>query len=193
METAVFTATTLLLPPSAQLLPFPEVFGKTTLNQDTTTLPPQCRIHKPDLHLHNLSPAEEEQIHYVQKMDALYDTLIADPDDQPWNIAEVTNHCITKQKGIKRIIVQTNWYNDDNPTWEPMNAICLQQPEILAIYAATRNLTKHPDWSWTLPFSQNPCNTDKLAWALTTTIQKEQKYKFGVAVPKFIAHALYLD
>jgi len=54
-------------------------------------------------------------------------------------------------------------------------------------------ITSHQDWRWTLDYANANENHSKLVRAFQTAVAKERKYKFGVKVPKSIAHALYLD
>jgi len=75
----------------------------------------------------------------------------------------------------------------------PMEAVQLQQPQTLVEYAIRKQLTSHPDWTWMREFAKAPGNQARIVKAFLAIAQKGPKYKFGIKVPRSIAHALLLD
>jgi len=101
-------------------------------------------------------------------------------------------HHVFKQGSTHKVLVKVHWQNDQ-PTWQDMAAVHIQQPEILVTYAFVHGLDKHPDWKWTL----SHCDLDEwrahIVNAFKATSENGPWYKFGIEVPHSLKHALFLD
>jgi len=124
----------------------------------------------------------------VQSLDALDDA--GNPSELTWQGQHVSNHhvIIPKNKCPQRVIVKVHWANDE-PTWVNMDAIWMQQPELLVAYAIEKGLSMHPDWCWIATYLNFHCKCFTIQQAFKSAVEQAPKYKFGVEVLQSLGHA----
>jgi len=74
-----------------------------------------------------------------------------------------------------------------------MQALWIQQPEVLVIYAIQRGIHKHKDWQWVKAYSDYDKQCLHVRRILKSAVEKAPRYKFGIEVPRSLSHALWLD
>jgi len=192
LQTAIITTAATMFPATTQLVEFPIVFTTPFSTEGMVQATDRAQLKRPDLVMHTMGKAEQQQLQYVQQMDELIEDLTKDPDDLAWNITQILDHRIWKQNGKRRVLVKIEWPNDSN-TWECLEAVRLQQPETLVVYALSHNLGNHVDWTWTQQYAKHSEHKAKLTMALKVAVERGKKYKFGIEVPRSVTHALFLD
>jgi len=192
LQTAIIATAATLFPPTTQFVNFPVVFETPLSCEGLVQSSLRAQINRPNLSIDAMNKGERQQLRYVQQMDELIEGLVADPDDAAWDITKVISHCVYKRHGKRQLLVKIQWTNDGH-TWERNEAIRLQQPEVLVAYALHHSLGHHKDWQWTKEYAKQSEHKAKLVMALRVAVERGKKYKFGIEVPRSVAHALYLD
>jgi len=139
-----------------------------------------------------LNKHQLNQLRYIQALDIAQDETDRDVEHLLWQGKRVLAHRVFKQGTTHKVLVKVHWQNDQ-PTWQDIAAVHIQQPEILVTYAFVHGLDKHPDWKWTL----SHCDLDEqrahIVKAFKATSDNGPWYKFGIEVPCSLKHALFLD
>lgn len=146
---------------------------------------------KPDYCLKGLDHIEEQQLKYVQSLDSYIES--DDDNSQLWSPTHVIDHrVITKGKmGRKVLRVKVGWLTE-SPSWIDADSLRIQDPILLITYAYKRKLYRDPRWKWTIGVKEDDINN--MIKAFKAKIDpRVPKYKFGIEVPKSIAHAFLLD
>jgi len=135
---------------------------------------------------------QKEQLQYLQSLD-----LAMEEDakqDKTWWAKYVSSHHVLPAKGEQPrcVIVWVYWQNDDS-TWINADALHMQQPHLLVMYAARKGLDKFTGWKWTREYLEFDNVPSKVRKAFKVATEWAPKYKFGIKVPHSIWHALWLD
>ena len=69
---------------------------------------------------------------------------------EDWEHESILNHRWSRDKKRKgKIDVQTKWVGYDQPTWEPVEVIMIDDPVTLAKYAQDKKIEHQAAWKWT--------------------------------------------
>ena len=132
---------------------------------------------------------EYEEI--INKANRDEDGVVAD-----WEYEEILDHRWSKDKKRKgKIDVLLKWAGYEEPTWEPMEVIKVDDPVTLAKYAHDRGITGQSMWKWTGKYLKRPKRFQRLYKQAVLRKKRSNiiKYQFGVRVPRSINEALKLD
>ena len=108
--------------------------------------------------------------------------------DYIWKVDKITS---TKRRG-RDIYLQVIWKSGGH-SWISLKSLRLHDPYSCVMYAISKKLIHHPEWSWTTDFIDDTDEYSKLIHALKTSKQMGPKYQFGVEIPRSVRHALEID
>jgi len=84
-------------------------------------------------------------------------------------------------------------FTDGDIKWVSMEAVRLQDPTALAIYALEHNLIQSPGWKWCKDYICHGVERNDRRRAMATKTVGSPKYKFGIEIPTSPTHAYKLD
>ena len=111
-----------------------------------------------------------------------------------WEFDHIMDHRWSKDRKGK-IDLLIKWTGYEDPTWEPLEVIKVDDPITVAKYAQDKNLTGQAMWKWAERYLKRTKRFQRyyrqvlLMKKRTNTI----KYQFGYRVPRTIKEALKLD
>jgi hypothetical protein len=81
-------------------------------------------------------------------------------------------------------------WKDESTTWEDLKDLKESNPVQVAEYAVTNKIVSQPAFAWWVPFTLK--KRDRIIAKVNTRYLK-RTHKFGIEVPKSVAHAMRLD
>ena len=149
------------------------------------------------------APDNERFLIRLQQLDLFTGDL-----DPNWQIIRVLDHAVKRvhSRTRKRIYTPDNpaparrtvrvkvLFRNEETVWVDLDAVRMQDPLPLVLYANRRKLSSHQDWNWIKPFLKEGGGERleelRLAFAVRSTAPH---FQFGVEIPKYVAHAFELD
>ena len=92
----------------------------------------------------------------------------------------------TMTKGWKLLV---NW-KDGTQSWIPLTEVKDSNPIELAENTVAKEFNKEPAFTWWVPFTLHKCNR---IIAAVNNMTKKKSHKYGIKVPRSVAHAYELD
>ena len=127
----------------------------------------------------------------INKANQEEDGVVAD-----WEYEMILDHRWSKDRKRKgKIDVLLKWAGYEEPTWEPMEVIKVDDPVTLAKYAQDRGITGQSMWKWTDRYLKRPKRFLRLYKQAVLRKKRSNtiKYQFGIRVPRSISEAHKLD
>ncbi len=113
-----------------------------------------------------------------------------------WEFDHIIRHRWAKDKSRKgRMDLLIKWTGYEEPTWEPMEVIKIDDPVTVANYAKENNLLNKSIWKWINKYCKNNKKFNRMYRQAVLQKKKSQtvKYKFGVRIPRTVKEAQKLD
>jgi hypothetical protein len=125
-------------------------------------------------------------------MDHIQDCVDPEPDDHIWRCLAVTRHKIRQlDPNDIHIKVKAVW-GDGEESWVRADALRIQDPYPLVVYAVKHRLTQDEHWQWTADYIQDDDRLGSMVHAYKSKINGTQ-FMFGVEIPRNTKRALELD
>lgn len=88
-------------------------------------------------------------------MDHPQKSIDADPNDHLWRCLTVTQRKIQcLDPNDMHMKVKAIW-GDGEESWKQADALCIQDPYLLVVYAVKHRLTQNEHWKWTGDYLQD--------------------------------------
>lgn len=140
----------------------------------------------------SLTARESARLQELQTLDHLHDSLDPEPDDHLWKCLAVTRHKLrTLDPDDVHLKVKAIW-GDGEESWVRADALRIQDPYPLVIYAVKRKLFRTPGWEWAQTYLQEDDHLNSLVHAYKSRVNGTQ-FMFGVEIPKNAKRALEMD
>ena len=142
-----------------------------------------------DLNLDGLSNMIAQQITYLVQLDHLNtDASDDDADAKTWRCIRIQKHRVYKNKTKRLVFVKAEWASGST-SWVQLQAMLLHDPFVLIQYAYDHFLLKQSNWKWVSPMVADTEKFHKVFRANTAAVCTAPRFKFGLELPRGLAHA----
>jgi hypothetical protein len=153
---------------------------------------PDLNPNANQFNLPSLSPLEATRLRELQAMDHIQSIVEPEPDDHLWKCLAVTRHKTRRLNPDDiHVKVKAIW-GDGEESWVRADALRIQNPYPLVVYAVKHHLTRDDDWKWTADYIQDDDRLASMVRAYKSKVNGTQ-FMFGVEIPSNTKRALELD
>ena len=133
-----------------------------------------------------------DKLKYVQALDLLNEE--DEPESLLWNCKRVLKHRQVKRQGRSVVEVKCQWNDpNENQTWVDMNALVLQDPIPIIVYARANHVLDQAPFKNLVRYCTGDAPSNLARMYKMKTKGHSPKFKFGVQVPLGMKHAYQLD
>jgi hypothetical protein len=125
-------------------------------------------------------------------LDNLHDSNDPEGDDHLWRCLAITRHKLHSLDPTDvHLKIKAIW-GDEEESWVRADALRVQDPYPLVVYAVKKKLTRAPGWEWTTSYLEDDDHLASMVRAYKSRVNGTQ-FMFGVEIPKNAKRALEMD